>query len=158
MHIKPRVLLILLVFFCLALAGCSQFAPGYRRRLPHQPRPPPHGLLLITPTLTPPLPTGTVSIWHSLQDDELPALLRPIEDFRKANPGVQFDVTYVPSLDLRAAYEQAALQGKAPTVLIGAAEWGPSLLRPGTGCRSLFARLSGPARPPQPRRRRDRSL
>jgi maltose-binding protein MalE len=40
---------------------------------------------------------------------------------------VQFDVTYVPSLDLRAAYEQAALQGRAPTILIGAADWGPSL-------------------------------
>lgn len=125
MHIKPRVLLILLGFFCLALPGCSQIAPEGAPVASATPTS--HGLLLITPTLTPSLPTGTVSIWHSLQDDELPALLRPIDDFRKANPGVQFDVTYIPSLDLRAAYEQAALQGRAPTVLVGAADWGPSL-------------------------------
>ncbi len=125
MHIKPRVLLILLGIFCLALPGCSQIAPEGAPAVSATPTP--HGLLLITPTLTPSLPTGTVSIWHSLQDDELPALLRPIDEFRKANPGVQFDVTYIPSLDLRVAYEQAALQGRAPTVLVGAADWGPSL-------------------------------
>ena len=126
MHIKPRVLLFLLACSCLALAGCSQFAQVVSDGASQATSTPtPHGLLLITPTLTPSLPTGTVSIWHSLQDDELPALLRPIEAFRKANPGVQFDVTYVPSIDLRTAYEQAALQGKAPTVLIGDAAWGP---------------------------------
>jgi ABC-type glycerol-3-phosphate transport system substrate-binding protein len=128
MQIKPRVLLFPLVCCCLALAGCSQLSPLASKVAPAaSSTPTPHGLQLITPTPTPSQPTGTVSIWHSLQDDELPALLRPIEEFRKAYPGVQFDVTYVPSLDLRAAYEQAALQGKAPTVLIGSAGWGPSL-------------------------------
>ena len=127
MQLQPRVLLFSLLCCCLALAGCSPFAlPGSQATPAASPTPTSHGLQLITPTPTPSQPAGTVSIWHSLQDDELPALLRPIEEFRQAYPGVQFDVTYVPSLDLRAAYEQAALQGKAPTVLIGSAAWGPS--------------------------------
>jgi len=129
MHIKPRVLLFLLACCCLALSGCGQLAPQSTPDASATPTL--YSLLFVTVTPTPSLPTGTVSIWHSLQDDQLPALLRPISALRETYPGVQFDVTYVPSLDLRAAYEQAALLGRAPTVLIGDAAWGPALFDQG---------------------------
>lgn len=127
MPLKVARVLVISLLLILALPACSQLpanAPAGASVASLTPTP--LRPVMITPTPTLSIPTGTVSIWHSLQDDELPALLRPIAAFREAYPGVQFDVTYVPSLDLRAAYEQAALQGRAPTILIGAADWGPS--------------------------------
>lgn len=56
----------------------------------------------------------------------MPALLRAINEFQKFYPSVLFDVQYVPELDLKTAFEQASLEQRAPTVLIGAGEWGPA--------------------------------
>lgn len=81
-------------------------------------------------------------VWHSLEDPYIPALLKTIATFQVEYPNVQFDVLYVPQLDLRASFEQAALEGGGPSVLIGSAEWGPSLYE-----RGLIAGLSDLANP-----------
>lgn len=78
-------------------------------------------------TVTPSVVTGTVRIWHSWEDPYVPALLRRIHDFNTLYPNIYFDVLYVPDLDLRNAFEQAAQEGRGPTLLIGQAEWGPGL-------------------------------
>jgi ABC-type glycerol-3-phosphate transport system substrate-binding protein len=87
------------------------------------------------PTRTPtsiPTPTehvvqGTITLWYSWDDPYAPALLRRIAAFQKLYPEVQFDVLYVPGLDLRSSFEAAAAEGGGPTLLIGPAEWGPPL-------------------------------
>jgi len=79
------------------------------------------------PTITPAVVSGTVSIWHSWEDPYVPALLRRIHEFNSLYPNVYFDVLYVPALDLRNAFDQAAQEGRGPTLLIGQAEWGPGL-------------------------------
>lgn len=79
------------------------------------------------PTATPVIVSGTVVIWHSWEDAQMPALLRQIDDFQRRYPDVQFDVTYVPELDLRGAFEFASIEGRAPSLLIAPAEWGPTL-------------------------------
>lgn len=57
----------------------------------------------------------------------MPALLRSIDEFSQAYPSIYFDVTYVPAVDMRLAYEQAAREGRSPTLMIGEGEWGPAL-------------------------------
>jgi len=79
-----------------------------------------------TPTATPVVVRGTVSIWHSWQEAQVPALLRAINEFQKQYPSVLFDVQYVPELDLKTGFEQASVEQRAPTVLIAPGEWGPS--------------------------------
>ena len=76
-------------------------------------------------TITPAVVSGTVTIWHSWEDPYVPALLRRIHEFNSLYPNVYFDVLYVPALDLRSAFEQAAQDARGPTLLIGQAEWGP---------------------------------
>jgi maltose-binding protein MalE len=70
---------------------------------------------------------GTVTLWHAWKESEIPALTKVIEAFQTEYPDVQFDVLYVPFDDLRGKYETAAATGGGPTVLIGAADWGPAL-------------------------------
>ena len=79
------------------------------------------------PTVTPVVVSGTVSIWHSWEDPYVPALLRRIHEFNQGYPSVYFDVTYIPAVDMRAAYEHAALEGRGPTLMIGEGGWGPAL-------------------------------
>ena len=50
-----------------------------------------------------------------------------IAAFQGMYPDVQFDVLYVPFDDLRGKFETAAATGGGPSVLIGAADWGPAL-------------------------------
>jgi maltose-binding protein MalE len=79
------------------------------------------------PTVTPFIESGTVSIWHSWEEPYMPALLRRIYEFGQLYPAIYFDVTYIPKEDLRSAFEQAILDGRGPSLLIGEAEWAPSL-------------------------------
>ena len=67
---------------------------------------------------------GTISLWHSLEAGQMPALLRQIAAFQELYPNVYFDVLYVPRVDLRAAFEEASRTGSSPTILIGSGEWG----------------------------------
>ena len=71
--------------------------------------------------------TGNITLWHSWKESEIPALNKVIEGFKAENPEVTFDVLYVPFDDLRGKFETAAATGGGPTVLIGAADWGPAL-------------------------------
>ncbi len=68
-----------------------------------------------------------VTLWHPWRKSQAQALGRVIGAFQERQPGVQFDVRYVPFDDLRAAYETAVTSGVGPTVLLGAADWGPAL-------------------------------
>jgi maltose-binding protein MalE len=81
---------------------------------------------------------GTISLWHSWEEDRLPALLRRIDEFRALYPNVNFDVLYVPQMDLRASFEAAVQEGGGPAILLGPAEWGPELYE-----RGMIADLSG---------------
>ncbi|MHB1294874.1 MAG: sugar ABC transporter substrate-binding protein [Anaerolineae bacterium] len=70
--------------------------------------------------------TGTVTLWHSWKESEIPALNDVIAAFQEQNPGIAFQLLYVPHDDLRGKFETAAATGGGPTVLIGAADWGTS--------------------------------
>jgi maltose-binding protein MalE len=70
---------------------------------------------------------GTITLWHSLKEGEIEGLSAAIANFQEQNPSVAFDVLFVPFDDLRGKYETAAATGGGPTLLIGAADWGPAL-------------------------------
>ena len=74
---------------------------------------------------------GTVSIWHSWDETRLPILLSVLADFQSVYPDVQFDVFYVPSLDLQASFAAASIEGRAPDILIAPGDWGPELYSQG---------------------------
>jgi arabinogalactan oligomer/maltooligosaccharide transport system substrate-binding protein len=71
--------------------------------------------------------SGTVTLWHSLREEEFIALNAAIEDFQEASPRVQFDVLFVPQEDLRGKFESAAAAGGGPSMMIATAAWGPAL-------------------------------
>jgi len=71
--------------------------------------------------------TGTITLWHAWKENEIASLNEVIAGFQALNPNVTFDVLYVPFDDLRGKFETAAGTGGGPTVLIGAADWGPGL-------------------------------
>jgi arabinogalactan oligomer/maltooligosaccharide transport system substrate-binding protein len=71
--------------------------------------------------------TGTITLWHGWKDNEILSLNDVIVAFQALHPDVQFDVLYVPFDDLRGKFETDAATGGGPTVLIGAADWGPAL-------------------------------
>ncbi|MCI0519738.1 MAG: extracellular solute-binding protein [Chloroflexi bacterium] len=78
-----------------------------------------------TPEETP--VTGKVTLWHAWKENEIVSLNEVIAAFQAKNPEVTFDVLYVPFDDLRGKFETAAATGEGPSVLIGAADWGPAL-------------------------------
>jgi arabinogalactan oligomer/maltooligosaccharide transport system substrate-binding protein len=86
---------------------------------------------VASPTPNPAGTSSTITIWHSWDESQRPALLRRIDAFQQQNPDIQFDVLYIPAIDLRSAYEEAAAEGAGPSILIGPAEWGPELFRAG---------------------------
>jgi arabinogalactan oligomer/maltooligosaccharide transport system substrate-binding protein len=71
--------------------------------------------------------TGQVSIWHSLDENEIKSLDSVIEIFREMNPDVEFDVLYVPAYDIQGKYETSAQIGGGACILIGSDVWGPQL-------------------------------
>jgi maltose-binding protein MalE len=83
----------------------------------------------VQPTEAPKAPAlaGTITLWQSWKEEEIASLNKVIAAFQAKYPDVQFDVLYVPFDDLRGKYETAAATGGGPTVLIGAADWGPAL-------------------------------
>lgn len=68
----------------------------------------------------------------------MPALVQSTREFQALYPEVDWDMLYVPLEDLRARYETAVREGGGPSLLLGPAEWGPSLYKGG-----LVADLSG---------------
>jgi arabinogalactan oligomer / maltooligosaccharide transport system substrate-binding protein len=96
----------------------------------------------LTPTPAQALIRGTITLWHSWGETQAPALVQTIADFQALYPDVQFDVLYVPVEDLQARFQTATSEGGGPTILLGPAEWGPSLYDQGA-----IADLTGLASP-----------
>lgn len=71
--------------------------------------------------------TGTITLWQSWKENEIASLNDVVAAFQAKNPDVTFDILYVPFDDLRGKFETAASTGGGPSVLIGAADWGPAL-------------------------------
>jgi arabinogalactan oligomer/maltooligosaccharide transport system substrate-binding protein len=71
--------------------------------------------------------TGTITLWHPWTESEIPGLNAVIAAFQEKHPDVQFDLLAVPFDNLRGQFENAAAAGGGPTVLVGAADWGPAL-------------------------------
>lgn len=115
---------------CLALSACSRLNPAPSpsalpsTATPHSATAAATGLTLSP---TPALTRGTIRIWHSWDEAQIPALLQIIDDFHAQYPDVQFDVLYVPIEDLRSRYETAVREGGGPSILLGPASWGPPL-------------------------------
>jgi maltose-binding protein MalE len=121
------------LFLAWMLAACSVLQPTEAVvRLPEQsPTPAATRTPTPIPTPTPVIVSGTVIIWHSWEDAQMPAMLRRIEAFQQRYPEVQFDVLYIPPLDLKAAFENASIEGRAPTLLLAPAEWGAAFIDQG---------------------------
>ena len=71
--------------------------------------------------------TGQVSIWHSLEENEMESLNGVLAIFQEMYPDVEFDVLYVPPFDIRGKFESAAQTGGGACILIGSYAWGPPL-------------------------------
>lgn len=71
--------------------------------------------------------SGTITLWHALTEGEIGGMNAAIEAFQSENPGVSFDVLFVPFDDLRGKFETATATGSGPSVMVGAADWGPAL-------------------------------
>lgn len=127
------------LFVFLPLSGCS---------LAQQPPSPTPTIIIPTSTPTPrpsptPSPTpevvgGTLTIWHSWNESDLPGLVQVIDGFRQKYPETLFDVLYIPASELQARYEAETRQGRGPHLLLGPSEWGPALYQAG-----LIADLTG---------------
>jgi len=72
-----------------------------------------------------PIPSKIV-IWHSKQGAENDALNLIIDGFKTANPNVTVEALFVPDNDLRNKFETAVATGSGPTIVFGAADWGPA--------------------------------
>jgi len=104
-----------------------------------------NGDLELLPSVTPtrfipstPIPTatektlrGTLSIRHTWDERQTPALVQIINEFQEVYPDVYFDVLYVPSQDLKSRYENEVSSGKGANILLGPAEWGFDLYEAG---------------------------
>jgi len=130
---KLPLAFLILIFTVLAMSSCGRLNSL-------SPTPPALAISLtpvqvststVLPTATEQALSGTISLWHSWEAPYLPALLRRIAAFQTLYPNVSFDVTYVPQVDLRNAYAEAALEGREPTLLIGQGDWGPELYERG---------------------------
>ncbi len=78
----------------------------------------------ITPI---PANSGKMSIWHALPETEAQALNEIVFLFQEQNPGLVVEVLFIPSADLLDKYQAAAAAGGGPDILLGLADWGPSL-------------------------------
>jgi len=117
----------------LVIAGCSQFLPAETPTpavvIPTLPQP--TNLPTATTNPTPVVIQGTVRIWHSWNELEVPVLDQIIKEFSAQYPNVYFDVLYIPIDNLRSRFEMAAMEGNAPDILLGPADWAPGLYEAG---------------------------
>jgi maltose-binding protein MalE len=80
---------------------------------------------------TPDFTQGTLTIWHSLKDEEIQTLVQVIADFQNIYPDTKFDVLYLPESVILERYIQAAQEGTGPVMLLGPANWSPTLVEAG---------------------------
>ncbi len=130
---KYWILLSLLLSAVVALNACGSNAPA--QTTPSFPQtsltPKPTRRPTLTPTPTEFVLHGTVRIWHSWDETEMAALDQIVRGFTAIYPDVLFDVLYVPSQDIQVRYTSEVGEGVGPTLLLGPAEWGPSLYNAG---------------------------
>jgi maltose-binding protein MalE len=126
-------LLAVILTLSFTLAGCSSVPPQGTVAPANAITPSPIAATNASPvaTATSALPRGTISLWHSWDESQVPAMVSIIASFRKQFPDIQFDVLYVPPEVLRDRMETATRDSTGPTLLIGPAEWGPSLFDAG---------------------------
>jgi arabinogalactan oligomer/maltooligosaccharide transport system substrate-binding protein len=146
MH-KNRIILLVAVIQVLTLAACASNNPTPEpsgtpeTRLPATTTPFPSP----TPAVTETVVSGSISIWHSWDESDLPTLAKIIDDYHGLHPDVLFDVLYVPVEDLQERFEQEVSQGGGPDILLGPATWGPDLFE--AGAISDLSRIVGPELP-----------
>ena len=122
-------LLAVLMVVSLVVAACGPPAEPTRAPEPTKEETAPEPTVAEEPTQEDPegpVLKGTVNLWHAWEEHEIESLYEVIATFAAKNPGVEFEVRYVPFDDLRDQYETAATGG-GPSVLIGAPDWGPAL-------------------------------
>ncbi len=99
---------------------------------------------IATPSPSPPPRynvEGDVHLWLSWTPEELRSLKLVIEGFREQYPGVTVYVSYFPLDEIRTAFESAGEAGQPVSLLLGPAEWGPSLWEQGL-VRDLSVRIT----------------
>lgn len=82
------------------------------------------------PDTTPPTEDvgGTrLTLWHGLDDEDALTLKEIIATFHNQQPGIQFELVYVPRDDLYKRYLDASESGEGPSLMLGAGEWGSRL-------------------------------
>ncbi len=128
-------LLITLVFTGLAFSLCACSNSANETVTPSIPPPTSTPTIFPTPlpTSTPNINQGTVSIWHSLGDQDIQTLVQIIADFQDKYPDTKFDVLYLPENILLERYRQAVLDGTGPAILLGPASWAPDPCRRRSG-------------------------
>ncbi len=127
-----RKIPILVAVFLLLLSGCKtapQIKPPEEKPQPTPART--QAAPTAQPTLTPTVIAGTISIWHTWDESDLPALAIIIKGFQQEYPDVYFDVTYINEQDLLARFMDEANAGHGPHIFLGPADWGNDLAQTG---------------------------
>lgn len=122
---KLLPLISVLLIAAMALAACAK--PTEAPVAPEAPVVEPEAPVATeAPVVTEAPAVGKVVIWHSKQDAENTALNSIIEGFTALNPGITVEALFVPDNDLRNKFETAVATGSGPTIVFGAADWGPA--------------------------------
>lgn len=79
------------------------------------------------PSPTPDVVSGTIWLWHSWGESQMPVLEEILRSFQREYPDVLFDVLYVPVEDVPGRFAASAAEGSAPTLLLGPSESGREL-------------------------------
>jgi len=74
-----------------------------------------------------PASTGEIIIWLDWTPEEMEALQEIIQSFSHEYPTVDFSLSYYPTDELLAAFEDASRTGTPPTIIFGPSLWGPRL-------------------------------
>jgi len=125
---RLSVLGLLLLVMGMVLPACSPAVPPTASATS---TPQPTLVLTESPTATPVMTRGTITLWHAWRENEIASLDEVIRAFQVKYPEVKFDVLYVPFDELRGKFETTATEGGGPAILIGPAEWGPILAEAG---------------------------
>jgi arabinogalactan oligomer/maltooligosaccharide transport system substrate-binding protein len=137
-----KSILFFVILGLMMVSGCSRIAglmPEARQTAPSEGTESSTATVQVRPTSTPLVtlsPTaditqGTITIWHSWSEDQMQTLSQILDDFSAEYPEVLFDVLYIPQENLRARLETAYQEGGGPDIILGPAEWGPSLYQDG---------------------------
>lgn len=126
-HVKPWVLAFLL--FLYFATGC---APSENEAFPTSSTPTPTEATTQvfsspTPTATEEKLQGTLTIWHSWDENDMPVLEEILRNFSQKYPDILLDVLYVPQVNLLRRFELDAPAGKGAILFFGPGEWGDTL-------------------------------